>query len=283
MHRSWLPILTVIILSACTSKNKTLAIRDFGLIYKDSLAKKHPSVKFNLIDDSTILSNIDSTEFRYSLDNAFREYKLEPDSIGNVIKKYVDATEDLFALGEPVKIDRIVPIIKPLEYLQSIKPLQDENPGEKGFDPLYEKYNSLLIITYAEDKKNSFHYLRKEDFSAMQINMDSLNSLAMQNLMNIIPDIKISGDKGLYMVTLNGDYEVSLILLKHIWTKENFDVDGDFVIAIPNRDVLIVTGSNDKKGISKLKEIAADSYKNGSYNISENLFKWNGKQFQPFD
>lgn len=85
------------------------------------------------------------------------------------------------------------------------------------------------------------------------------------------------------MITAGGFHEASLILLSSLWTKENFDVDGDIVAIIPNRDILIVTGSNNKQGISKLKEMANDFYQTGNYSISPFLFKWNGYKFERFN
>jgi uncharacterized protein YtpQ (UPF0354 family) len=58
---------------------------------------------------------------------------------------------------------------------------------------------------------------------------------------------------------------------------------GDFVMAIPNRDLLLITGSNDVAGLAKLKEIAKKSFQTGTYPISEYLFKWNGKKFEKYN
>lgn len=85
------------------------------------------------------------------------------------------------------------------------------------------------------------------------------------------------------MVNAGGVYEASLILLPSIWTKENFPVDGDFIVAIPTRDLLMITGSKNKEGIDKLKEIVNDAYTNGNYQVSSNLFRWTGKTFEKYE
>jgi uncharacterized protein YtpQ (UPF0354 family) len=59
-------------------------------------------------------------------------------------------------------------------------------------------------------------------------------------------------------------------------------VDGDFVIAIPNCDLLLITGSNNKAGIQKIKEIANRAFLTGNCQVSEYLYKWCGHKFEKF-
>ena len=47
--------------------------------------------------------------------------------------------------------------------------------------------------------------------------------------------------------------------------------------------MLIITGSKNKTGIDKIKEIAADSYKTGNYQISDQLYRWTGKKFEIYE
>ncbi len=60
----------------------------------------------------------------------------------------------------------------------------------------------------------------------------------------------------------------------------NFKVKGDIVIAIPNRDMLIITGSEEKQGLKTIKDIADDSFANGNHQVSPYLFKWDGQKFE---
>jgi uncharacterized protein YtpQ (UPF0354 family) len=85
------------------------------------------------------------------------------------------------------------------------------------------------------------------------------------------------------MITAGGNFEASLILLDDIWTKENMPVDGQIVIAIPTRDLLLVTGSKNIEGISKIKSMAAEAWGQGPYQLLPDLFIWNGKRFEPYN
>ena len=84
------------------------------------------------------------------------------------------------------------------------------------------------------------------------------------------------------MVAAGGAYEASLLLLNSVWSRKNFPVKGDIVVAIPNRDILLITGSDDKVNLDWMKTRAQESYDSGAYQISPSLFKWNGKKFLKF-
>jgi len=117
----------------------------------------------------------------------------------------------------------------------------------------------------------------------LNIGRDYLLRLSIDNLNSILPEINRLGGNGTYGITAGGNFEASLILTNDIWTKENFPVDGEFVIAISNRDLLFITGSNHKTEIEKIKKIAAESYNTGDHPISPYLFKWNGNRFEKFE
>ena len=254
--------------------------KEFAKVYLDSLSKKYPTVSFELNSDLTITSKKGDLDYQHHIDNAFIAYKAEPDSINAILSRYVASTIDLYVDQKVVNIESIVPVIKPIEYIDEIKAL---NKDGKSFPMITEKYNDQLIIAYAEDSKNSIKYLTEDVFNTLSMSRDTLKSIALRNFDKIIPNIQRRGDNGLFMITAGGDYEASLILLSSIWTKENFPVDGEFIVAIPNRDMLMITGSKNKNGINKIKEIVADAYKTGNYQVSDHLYKWTGKKFEMYE
>lgn len=278
--RSISTFLLGLLIFSCNSKNSVLTEKEFAKIYLDSLSKKYPTVSFELNSDWTITSKKGDLDYKHYIDNAFIAYKAEPDSVSAIISRYVASTTDLYVDQKTVNVENIVPVIKPVDYLDEINSLTKDG---KSFPMITEKYNDQLIIAYAEDSKNSIKYLTEDDFKTLSISRDTLKSIALRNFDKIIPNIQRQGDNGLFMITAGGDYEASLILLSSIWTKESFPVDGEFVIAIPNRDMLMVTGSKNKIGINKIKEIVADSYKTGNYQVSDHLYKWTGKIFELYE
>jgi len=259
-----------------------LTEKDFTQLYFNLLKSKFPSVIFSIVDDSTIESKFQGKKIRTSIDNAYREYKLQQDSLQEILDRYVSATSEIFYPKDKIDINRIVPIIKPISYLEDVKEEAKAIGATKDIEGVYQKYNNELIIVYAEDTKNNIQYLARDDLKDLSINIDSLLTIAVKNLDKLLTSIKKKGNNGVYMLVAGGDYEASIILLNDILRKEHFDINGDLVITIPNRDMLLITGSNDKEGIQKIADLATKTYQTGNYPLSPYLFKWNGNKFEKF-
>ncbi len=102
---------------------------------------------------------------------------------------------------------------------------------------------------------------------------------ATKNLNRIVSNgMKRQGKEGLFAVTAGGTFESSLVLLDDIWNKKNFAVKGDFVVYIPARDQIIVTGSKDKKGLAEAAKFAKKDYQVAPRPLfNKPLIRQNGK------
>ena len=267
----------------CNSHNNTLTVKEFTKKYYDSLTIKFPTAKFSIIDDSTVEAKIEGYDVRLAADNAYKEYLADTASLQQVLSRHLASASALNTIGGKISVDRIVPIIKPANFLEGVNQTAAKMGATKSAAGVYEKYNDQLIIAYAEDTENNIRYLTPGDRDSLSINKDSLRPIAIRNLGRILTNVQRQGDNGIYMLTAGGNYETSLILLNDVLTKESLPVKGDLVIAIPNRDLFLATGSKDQAGISKLKEIVKKSYEKGSYQVSEYLYKWNGKKFEKYE
>jgi uncharacterized protein YtpQ (UPF0354 family) len=87
------------------------------------------------------------------------------------------------------------------------------------------------------------------------------------------------------MITADGSYESSLLLLDDLWSKGDVPakVDGDVVVAIPARDLLFFTGSRNPAGVARLHELAAKYVKQASYRLTDTLFVYRDGRFTRFD
>ena len=129
----------------CSSQPKFLSEQEFTKIYKDSLEQTYSTVKFEVVDNLTILATNNGKEGKHYLDNAYKEYKLEPKSIGEIIKRYVAAAAELYKEKKPIRTENIIPVIKPIDYLDELRKISKENGEEKEPWIVYEKYNDDLI------------------------------------------------------------------------------------------------------------------------------------------
>lgn len=53
-------------------------------------------------------------------------------------------------------------------------------------------------------------------------------------------------------------------------------------LAVPTRDLLLVTGSKNAAGIAKLEELARDAVRESSYSLTSTLFVYRDGKFEPF-
>jgi uncharacterized protein YtpQ (UPF0354 family) len=49
-------------------------------------------------------------------------------------------------------------------------------------------------------------------------------------------------------------------------------VDGDYVVAVPSRDMLLITGSRNKEGVQKISELAIKTVAEAPYHLTSDLF-----------
>ena len=277
--------LHIVILSlfifGCFSQKKKMDEVEFTVKYLEVVSKRYPQVNYETKENLVIKATFgDNKEIIHYLDNAYRAYKIEPTELDEVLETFIKAKADLYnEREETIDINRIVPIIKPKEYFDDLKLLGKDVENYQVPDLIWEKYNEDLIIVYAEDRENDINYFTQDKFEALNIDKDTLLQFAVDNLDNLLPKIEKVGENGNFVLIAGGDYEVSLILMSGLWTKNNFDVDGDIVIAIPNRDLVFITGSNDLSSIEKLKATVEESYETGNYNLTKNFYKWNGIKF----
>jgi uncharacterized protein YtpQ (UPF0354 family) len=249
----------------------------------DSLPHRFPAVKFTIKDDSTFVGEYQGNEIQQMIDNAYIEYKSAPDSLGSILHRYVMAAAEVYSSHGTLTKDNIIPVIKSVGYISSLQNVGASLGANKGFNAVFEKYNDQLMIVYAQDTKAGINYFPAEDLTKSGIAKDSLRVLAIKNLISLLPDIKVRAGDGLYMVTAGGNYEASLLLLDYLWTKKNMEVDGDFIAGVPTRDLLLVTGSNDKSGILKLKGLVKKMYATGDYTISDQIYRRVGDKFVKYE
>ena len=218
------------------------------------------------------------------LDNAYANYKSDPQAGNAIIQKYVAALVETSAHTQaPVDPSRIVPVIKDKTYLGEVRQSVKARGGSpEKFMTVYEEYNSELWIFYAEDSPKNIRYLSDNDLAALKLERNTLRELAVKNLRQLLPEPTLVGTNGLYMMHAGGDYEASLILADSIWQAGTIKVDGDLVIAIPSRDVLLITGSSNHAGLKKVRDLAEKTMKEAPYRLTPDLFVYRRGKFELF-
>lgn len=228
----------------------------------------------------------DGEDLKVYLDNAYLKYQDDPESLDQIMSDHISSLLETWA-ADFGKVDptRIVPVIKDKDYIADVRQSMAESGGSADdWDvPANEDYNGELVILYAQDSERNIRYLSDEKLVEIGDSREGLRANAVENLRTLLPDIEIHGDAGTYMLTAGGNYEASLILFDDIWRDGQLSVKGELVIAVPARDVLVVTGSEDAAGVEELKRIVRDILANGVYSLSDRLFVYRDGKFVPFE
>ena len=217
-------------------------------------------------------------DLTHYLNNAYSEYVREGENKNEVFDRYIKSALTLYQPKPAFSHDQIVPNIKDWRYLKELKRIQQNDEIEY----VYEKYNDELLIFYAQDTEHSISYLVKDDIKEYNIEIEILKEKSIKNLLNILPNIESHGEDGYFMLTAGGDYEASLILEESIWTKENFQVNGEIIIGVPARDLVLITGSEDKEGLERLKSTVTEVNQTGNHLVSDKLFILRDGKFEVY-
>lgn len=261
-----------------------LSERQFTEEFARALRKASPGIRVEIIEPLVLkVTAPDREESTAFLDNAYTSYKQAPAEKKDVIARYVASSlETLSARDAAVDESRIVPVVKDRGWLEDTRQAMKERGAKEIPEYVHEDLNRELIVLYAQDSSNSIRYLMPADIEKLSVGRKGLGKLARDNLKRILPKIESHAGEGTYMLTAGGDYEASLLLLDSIWTANNFQVKGDIVVTIPTRDLLLVTGSEDKPGLARIRAIAAKAFEEGPYRLTTVLFVYRQGKFVEF-
>ena len=156
----------------------------------------------------------------------------------------------------------IFPLVRNIQFIESLK--------IEFSDLFYEPLNAELFVIYVI--KGASKCLENRDLIALNLNKNSLKSLAIENLVAQV-EVNLEGDNSRFEISAGGRFEASFLIIPEVWTKENFPVKGNIVVGIPTENELIITGSEYLQEVEKLRQYVQETYHNTEYPISENLFE----------
>ncbi len=273
-------LLAGLLLPATHEAKDLLSPAQFTQHVATALRKAAPDLTVSVVRDLELRTvGKDKRESTVFLGNAYAGLAHDPTHLDSIVARYVASMKETAGMrGSLAHRDRIVPVIKDRAWLEETRSVARPQGGGNGIAFLWEEYNSELFIFYAEDSPKNMRYLGEDDLRSLGLSMAELRTLAVRNLLAMLPKIELHGQDGLYMMTAGGDYEASLILADSIWASGQVKVNGDIVVAIPSRDLLLICGSGDSAAIAKVRELATKTARDSPYRLTPALFvRRNGK------
>jgi uncharacterized protein YtpQ (UPF0354 family) len=149
----------------------------------------------------------------------------------------------------PHEVSLIVPVIK-----RQAPPSDDAITLPPEFDLVSDSLVGDLNIFYAFDVPGYFKYVSKHDRMTLKLDPGTLREISVRNLTKRRkkPEILRPSDAAV-MLKLDGDLEASLLLVPHLWPQLARGLPGETIVAVPSRDVLVVSGTEVTGGVATLR------------------------------
>jgi uncharacterized protein YtpQ (UPF0354 family) len=261
---------------------ETLAPQAFAETFVQRLKAAWPDTKVTIKDNLVVQAEGQhGRTIDISLANLYPRYRSNPDLLDELIRDYVgkiSPPRGPSTATAALDRTRIVPVIKDRPWFDEVRGrVRTQTPNAP--DLAVEDFNNELVIVYALDDPKRMRYLTTDELTGIE--RKDLRTLALENLLRIMPKIQMATDGTLGMMVAGGDYEASLLLFDNIWTDGTVKVKGDVVVAIPTRGMLLVTGSQDRAGLKRMREIVAKNA-DEQYRLTTALFVYRKGRFVKF-
>jgi uncharacterized protein YtpQ (UPF0354 family) len=276
--RSFVFALLLVAGLSATTRADTSSPSAFTAQFARALQAAMPSVKIRVIRDLQLdVERTDGTAASVSLANNYKDYTSDPKWFDALIKAYAAALAKPSPNKPVANLDRerIIPVIKDRAWLAQLQARFKKQSAMQ--QPIFDDFNSELVVVYAEDTDKTTRYLSSSE--DLGVERGELKALSVDNLMRIMPRIELRQlADGAYMMTSHAEYGSSLVLVDSIWSGDQIKVNGDIVVAVPAKDVILITGSHDIENLNTTRKLAGDLAK-GRYGLLDTLFVYRNGRF----
>jgi uncharacterized protein YtpQ (UPF0354 family) len=196
------------------------------------------------------------------LGNTYREYcscskKHRPNSVQRFVRGWLDAHKPVPDEYADIQPD-ILPAVRSRSFFESAR----LRMVIEGNDDTFLQYQTLgddLGLGLVYDMPDSMRPISNQDIQDWGVTFYRALESARENLRELRP--RIIGPKsgeGVYVFTTNDGYDSSrLIILDLI---RQFQVKGDYIAMVPNREMLIIAGSEDKPGLEAMVALTKKAF-----------------------
>jgi len=288
MRKLLIALLLLTVFAAC-SRDRPLSKAAYTQEFAARLQKAAPDLQVTVKTEMELkVTTPDGHETTAYLDNSYTQYSTAtPADRDATYTQYIDGiieTHRTVGKDTPLDPSTITAVVKDRAWVtEIIESSRLQQKATKPIELVYEPLNPELVIVYAEDSSKNLSYLTPDKLAKAGLKREDLRKLAVENLKRLLTKVEAKGANGVYMMTAGGTYEASLLLFEDIWQEKKLKVEGDYVVAVPARDLLLITGSGNKAGTKKIRELAQATVAEASYHLTADLFVYRDGHFVRFD
>lgn len=197
--------------------------------------------------------------------------------VKNTVRSWFLSGKDIPELFEDAKYD-LLPTIRSRAFIE-FTILQLENEGGRGPNWPYQVVGDHLALGLVYDLPQAMRSISQEDLDRWEVTFYEALEAARENLAKIGEQVFVGIADRAYVSATGDNYDASrLILLDSI---RQLTVQGDYVAMVPNRDTLIITGSDDDEGLGILASLAEEAFKKPRP-MTAMLFRLDGDEWTPW-
>ena len=220
---------------------------------------------------------------RLFLENGYHEYLTAPKSersrvVQRFVRVWFTASKEPPEDFESVKAD-LLPVIRSRAYIE-LAQLRMQGEGNDMSPWPYQPLAEDLAIAIVYDLPEAMRSVTQDDLDNWGVSFYEALEVARHNLSELKSAfIGPREGKGVYLSATNDNYDASRLLLGGLIRK--MQVKGNPVAMVPNRDTLIVAGSEDIDALKGMLSLAKDAFQKPRP-ISGVALRFDGDEWVPW-
>ena len=151
---------------------------------------------------------------------------------------------------------RLLPAIRNRSYFELTK-MQIVNRGMAAPDWPLRLLAEHFAVCLVYDLPESIHQIQHSTLEKWQIELDDAMTVATANLRAMTDQPLESIIPGVWQSTWRDNHDIARVLLTDFIRQH--EVQGDPVVLLPNRDTLLLTGSDDETGLGAIAALAEEA------------------------
>lgn len=224
----------------------------------------------------------DADAIRLSRDG--QETVLFLDNLARIVKNGDEAAinralENLLAAPQVSVDGRILPVLKPADYIEQVR-AQYADMGMTEDDapvPFAERLDTGLMRVFVRDGERSMAILTAEDVDELG-GPRAVLARAVSDLGDAVldhpPQTEPVAD-GVFQVQIDGDYDASLYFLPEFWAGLAEDIGGPPAVLFAAKNIVAVANADDGAAMHVLTQIAAPDGEPPAYAIApDRIYLW---------
>jgi hypothetical protein len=216
------------------------------------------------------------------LDEAYKEYRCVSDkvrrqSLRDFVRDWFVRSEKLPSCSQELK-SNLLPHVWARSTFETEFGEEPSETDAKLIHP-YRSFGEHIGVGLAYDRPNGTILINQESLSAANFDFDNAFTAALETLRERSQDRLTSLLPGLWVSPWHDNYDASRFLLPDFI--RSHPVKGDHIVMIPDKNTLLLTGSEDKAGLALMVLMAEEALQR-TWSISGVAFRLESDSWTPF-